>query len=86
MRELKALNFVIDKSVTSRKKDNIEYFKKPKVIIKSEEKKGPRNIYANYKKYFLQDRAYYNLSDLLQFLKIAFGVDYENCLLRVVYI
>ena len=79
MRELKSLNYIEDNTYISRRKSNTDNFKKPK---ENPEKKAPRNIYQNYKKYILQERIYYNLSELLIFIKIAFGVDYENFLLR----
>ncbi len=78
MRELKSLNYIEDNSLISRRKKIIDVFRRPKQITE----KRPRNIYQNYKKYFLQNRIYYNLSELLIFLKIAFGIDYENFLLR----
>ena len=50
------------------------------------EKKNKKNIFSNYKKYILNGMVYYNLSELLIFLKISFNIDYENFLLKVIFL
>jgi hypothetical protein len=96
MREIKNLEDWWEKEPVKRKeiKDtsnnirNTNNFKSPIAIRRSQSNKPAKesNKYSQIKKYTLNGKQYYNMAELLIFIKLAFGIDYENYLLKVLCI